>query len=49
MGLEKDMTLEKSHGAGRKGHGAGERAWRWEKGAWHGAMLKGAGGNTSKV
>ena len=25
MGLEKDMTLEKSHGAGRKGHGAGDK------------------------
>ena len=41
------------HGAG-KGHGAGKeawrwkkRAWRWEKGAWRGAMLKGAGGNTT--
>ena len=43
----------KRHGAG-KGHSAGKkawrwkkRAWRWEKGAWRGAMLKGAGGNTS--
>ena len=41
MGLEKDMALEKRHGARRKGHGAGK------KGAWSGAMLKGAGGHTS--
>ena len=27
----------------------GKRAWRWEKGAWRGAMLKGAGGNTNKM
>ena len=27
----------------------GKRAWRWEKGAWHGAMLKGAGGNTKRT
>ena len=38
----------KRHGAG-KGHGAGKKAWRWEKGAWRGAMLKGAGGNTTIV
>ena len=25
MGLEKDMALEKRHGAGRKGHGAGKK------------------------
>ena len=25
MGPEKDMALEKRHGAGRKGHGAGKR------------------------
>ena len=25
MGLEKDMALEKGHGAGRKGHGAGKK------------------------
>ena len=43
----------KRHGA-VKGHGAGKKAWRWkkrawhwEKGAWRGAILKGAGGNTT--
>ena len=25
MGPEKDMALEKRHGAGRKGHGAGKK------------------------
>ena len=30
-----------------KGMALGKRAWRWEKGAWRGAMLKGAGGNTT--
>ena len=25
MGLEKDMALEKRHGAGRKGHDAGKK------------------------
>ena len=25
MGPEKDMVLEKRHGAGRKGHGAGKK------------------------
>ena len=47
LGPEKDMAQEKRQSAGRKGHGAGEKAWRWEKGAWRGAMLKGAGGNTN--
>ena len=32
MGLEKDMTLEKSHGAGRKGHGAGDKGMALGKG-----------------
>ena len=39
---EKDMALEEKE----KGMALGKRAWRWEKGAWRGAMLKGAGGNT---
>ena len=34
----------KTHAAGN-GHGAGQKAWRWKKRAWGGAMLKGAGGN----
>ena len=36
MGLEKDIALEKRHGAGRKGHGAGKRgmAWRHAKRGW---------------
>ena len=29
-----------------KGHGAGKRAWPQNKRAWHGAILKQAGGNT---
>ena len=41
MGPEKDMAQEKKAWRWKK------RAWRWEKGAWRGAMLKGAGGNTT--
>ena len=40
-GAGKDIALEKKAWRWKK------RAWRWEKGAWRGAMLKGAGGNTS--
>ena len=41
MGLEKGIGLEKRYGRWKN------RAWHWEKGAWCGAMLKGAGGNTT--
>ena len=30
----------------KKGMSLGKRAWCQNKGAWHGAMLKGAGENT---
>ena len=41
MGPEKDMAQEK------KGMALEEKGMALGKGAWRGAMLKGAGGNTS--
>ena len=41
------MALEKGRALEEKGMVLGKRPWRWEKGAWRCAMLKGAGGNTN--
>ena len=46
-GRKRTWRRKKGRALEEKGMALGKRAWRWEKGAWRGAMLKGAGGNTT--